>query len=144
MLSCASKEGRDIKVSNTKYTNHRSIDQSHQNYAIRAEATSSSFPWQISFYHRQAERLQISRLLWSSNNRHRDGNGSSNRQSKDKYDDDNDDAFIIMTVVVVVVVVADSYCQLLFWEAFFLFFFSSSMSAFIRLKNIFYDLQPHE
>lgn len=39
-----SMEGRDIKIMNTKYTNHRSGDQSHQNYAIRAEATSLRLP----------------------------------------------------------------------------------------------------
>lgn len=39
-----SVEGGDIKVVNTKYTNYRSVDQSHQNSAIRAEATSLSLP----------------------------------------------------------------------------------------------------
>lgn len=29
----------------TKYTNHRSIDQSHQNHAISMEAAFLSFPW---------------------------------------------------------------------------------------------------
>ena len=43
-------EGRDIKVVNTKYTNYRSADQSYQNSAIRAEATSLSLPWRISLF----------------------------------------------------------------------------------------------
>lgn len=66
-----SVEGGDRKVANTKYTNYRSVDQSHQNSAIRAEATSLSLPWRISlFYHRQAKRLEIFKLSWKGNNRH--------------------------------------------------------------------------
>lgn len=59
MLSQASTENRDIKVKNTKYANHKSVDESHQNHAIRAEETSSSFPWQMSSYHWQAEKLKV-------------------------------------------------------------------------------------
>lgn len=58
-LSPASAEDRDVKVKNTKYANHWSVDQSHQNHAIRAEATSSCFPWQMYFYRRQAEKLKV-------------------------------------------------------------------------------------
>lgn len=65
------KLSHNIKVANTKYTNYRSVDQSHQNSAIRAEATSLSLPWRISlFYHRQAKRLEIFKLSWKGNNRH--------------------------------------------------------------------------
>lgn len=103
MLSQASAEDRDVKVKNTKYANHRSVDQSHQNHAIRAEATSSCFPWQMYFYHRQAERLKVP---VKSHYDYTGRNGCGIVQSEDKHEDDCaaaccGDASIVLNVLAV-------------------------------------------